>query len=366
MIIGIDGNEANTKTRVGVGQYAFHSLLALYNLDQTNEYHIYLKNPAFSDLPLQRKNWQYHVFRPSRLWTKFALPLHLYFDKIKLDLFYSPSHYSPQFSPFPTIPTIHDLGYLQFPKQFTKKDYYQLKNWTEKSLKSASHIVTVSEFSKSELGKIYQIPFQKITVAGNGVGNPPTISTKLSQQTLLKFKIKTPYFLCLGTLKPNKNIPFLIRAFSQAKISDCQLVIAGKKGWLFEEVFQTVLQEKIENKVIFTDFINEEEKWALYKNSIGLVIPSLYEGFGIPAIESMKVSTPVIASNIPPLVEVMGKTGIIIDPNDLESLKSALKQLCDKNTRQKLSDLCLAQANKYTWTNTAKSLLSAFTKVTRI
>ena len=125
MIIGIDGNEANVTNRVGVGQYAFHSLLALYDLDQTNQYHIYLKNPPLTDLPPQRKNWQYHVFGPSFLWTKIALPLHLYLDQIKLDLFYSPSHYSPMFSPFPTVPTIHDLGYLQFPQQFTKKDFYQ-------------------------------------------------------------------------------------------------------------------------------------------------------------------------------------------------------------------------------------------------
>jgi len=363
VIIGIDGNEANANVRVGVGQYAFHCLLALSKIDNTHEYHIYLKNRPLPDLPPEKNNWKYHVFGPSRLWTKIALPLHLYFDKIKLDLFYSPSHYSPQFSPFPTIPTIHDLGYLQFPDQFTKKDFYQLKNWTENSLKKASHIVTVSEFSKSELEKIYGIPATKITVAGNGVGDPPQISSERSQEVLTKFKITKPYFLSLGTLKPNKNIPFLIKAFSQSNITGCQLVIAGKKGWLFDEIFKTVLSEKIEDKVIFTDFINEEEKWALYKNAISLVIPSLYEGFGIPAIESMKIGTPVIASNIPPLAEVIGSAGLLIDPSNIESLKSGFKQLSDTKIRQKLSSLCPAQADKFTWDNTASSLLSAFTKV---
>ncbi|MFA5828089.1 MAG: glycosyltransferase family 1 protein [Candidatus Shapirobacteria bacterium] len=366
MIIGIDGNEANTYSRFGVGQYAFHTLIALYKLDYKNQYHIYLKNPPLPDLPPKRNNWTYHIFGPSRLWTKITLPLHLYFDRVKLDLFYSPGHYSPQFSPFPTMPTIHDLGYLQSPKQFTKKDFYQLKHWTENSLKSASHIVTVSEFSRLELMKIYQIPSTKITLARNGVGKPLPISNNLSDKILSKFKIKKPYFLCLGTLKPNKNIPFLIKAFSESKIADHQLVIAGKKGWLFDDIFEAVLKEKMENKIIFTDFISEKEKWALYQNAICLVIPSLYEGFGIPAIESMKVGTPVIASNIPSLSEVTGNAGLLVDPFDSKSLVSALRQLTNPKIRQKLSAKCLPQAKKFTWVNTARSLISAFTKVTRI
>ena len=115
MIIGIDGNEANVKNKVGVGQYAYNLLINLYKIDNENKYIIYLKEKPQKGLPHQRPNWQYRVFGPSKLWTKIALPLKLYTQKEKLNVFFSPSHYSPLFCPCPTVPTIHDLGYLKNP-----------------------------------------------------------------------------------------------------------------------------------------------------------------------------------------------------------------------------------------------------------
>lgn len=367
MIIGIDGNEANIKNRVGVGQYAYNLLINLYKIDSKNKYIIYLKNPPLEDFPSSRRNWEYQIFGPQKFWTKFALPLHLFFQKEKLNLFFSPSHYSPSFSSFPTVPTIHDLGYLYFRNQFTKKDLYQLINWTKKSIKKAAHIITVSNFSKKEIEKTYNINPDKISVAFNGVGEIPKISKIDSEKILSKFKITKPYFLYLGTLKPNKNIPFLIKSFSMflknykqnEKIS---LVIAGKKGWLFNEIFETVRKEKLENTVIFTDYINEKEKWTLYKNAIALIIPSLYEGFGIPVIEAMKSGTPVIASNIDSLKEVIGNAGLLINPQDNQDLIQKMIQILDSDTRQKFSKLGLEQAKKFTWTNTAESVLKTFNK----
>lgn len=214
MLIGIDGNEANIKNRVGVGQYAFNLICSLHKLDKQNSYIVYLKEQPLADLPLQTDNWKYKVFGPKKLWTKFSLPLILYTQKEKLDLFFSPSHYSPQFSPVPTIPTIHDLGYLKFQEQFTRKDLYQLINWTKYSIKKAAHIITVSNFTKDQLQKVYGIKPERMTIAYNGVGDIPKISKSDIDSTLSKFKIDTPYFLYLGTLKPNKNISFLIKGFS--------------------------------------------------------------------------------------------------------------------------------------------------------
>jgi glycosyltransferase involved in cell wall biosynthesis len=367
MIIGIDGNEANIENRVGVGQYAYNLLLSLYKLDSKNQYIIYLKNPPLKDLPISKPNWQYRVFGPQKLWTKFALPLRLYTQKEKLNLFFSLSHYSPSFSPFPTIPTIHDLGYLQYQDQFTKKDLYQLINWTKQSIKKAAHIITVSNFSKKEIEKTYNINPEKISVAFNGVGEIPKISQIDCEKVLSKFQITKPYFLYLGTLKPNKNIPFLIKSFSlylRSNIDDrrSKLVIAGKKGWLFQEIFETVKKEKTENNVIFTDYINELEKWFLYKNAIALVIPSLYEGFGIPALEAMKSGTPVIASSIDSLKEVVENSGLLIDPLNNQDLIDKMIKISDPKIREKYSVLGLKQAQKFTWDNTAKSVLDVFNK----
>ena len=368
MIIGIDGNEANTKNRVGVGQYAFNLLKKIYLLDQKNKYIIYLKDQPLLDLPKARNNWNYRVFGPKKLWTKFALPLHLFTQKEKLNLFYSPSHYSPQFTQCPTIPTIHDLGYLKFQSQFTKKDLYQLINWTEQSIKKSSHIVTVSNFSKTEIEKKYHINSERITIAYNGVDEPLKINDK-KQTEILKFYDLKPknYYLYLGTLKPNKNIPFLIRSFAEfLKITDqeTKLVIAGKKGWLFDEIFKTVKQKNVESNIVFTDFINEDQKTTLYLNAKALIMPSIYEGFGIPVIEAMKLNTPVISSNIPPLKEVIENNGFYFDPDNQEELIHQLINFERLNPKEikKITDKAKIRTDFFSWENTANSVISVFEK----
>jgi glycosyltransferase involved in cell wall biosynthesis len=379
MIIGIDGNEANITNKVGVGQYAFQLIWHLYNIDTTNQYIIYLKDQPISDLPKPRENWNYHIFGPSKIWTRLALPFHLFTQKEKLDLFFSPSHYSPLFCPCPTIPTIHDLGYLQFQSQFTKKDLYQLINWTKQSIKKSSHIITVSQFSKNEIIKNYHVNPLKITIAYNGVDTPPKIDKKIQDKTLSIYDLRSNnYYLYLGTLKPNKNIPFLIESFSlllkQLKTTPRlvkeggggrllpKLVIAGKKGWLFDEIFATVQKEGIEKNVIFTDFVTEDQKWVLYQNAICSILPSTYEGFGIPAIESMKIGTPVIVSNIPPFKEVVQNCGLFINPTDTDDLCQKIINISNPKVRQKYSILGKTQADKFTWDSTAKSVLSVFEK----
>jgi len=354
MFIGIDGNEANIITRVGVGQFAFNILHQLHQQDKTNHYFIYLKNPPILDMPPASNNWHYQVFGPSKYWTRFALPLKLFFQKIKLDLFYSPSHYSPQPCLIPTIPTIHDIGYLQSLDQFNKKDIYQLVNWTKDSLQHASHIIAVSEFTKNELIKTYRINPKKISVVYNGINQHHLNPDK---SVLTKFKISSPYFLALGTLKPNKNYPFLIESFSKLP-GNYQLVIAGKKGWLFNDIYTTVQKLHLESKVIFTDYITEIDKISLLKYSQALVIPSTYEGFGIPALESQSVGTPVIAANIPPLKEVLKDSALYIDPTDQSTLVSALKNI--SLHKANLIKRGTIQSQKFTWENSAKSLITIF------
>lgn len=369
MLIGIDGNEANILSRVGVGQFAFNILWQLSKLDHQNQYYIYLKDSPLPDLPPTSPNWQYKVFGPRKFWTKIALPFRLYTQKEKLSLFYSLSHYSPKASPFPTIPTIHDLGYLDFPSQFQKKDLYQLTSWTKDSLKKANHIVTVSQFTKDEICRIYNINPKMITVAFNGVA--PLIPSNPSDdlEILTKYKIKKPYFLYLGTLKPSKNLPFLIDAYSKflklkKENSKFSLVIAGKKGWLFDAIYQLVSTNHLQNKIVFTDYINDLDRYSLYRQAAATVIPSVYEGFGIPAIESMQVGTPVIVSNIPAFREVCQSAALYINAKDPLSLVKQLQYISQITPAQKkiLTKPGLVQANKFTWENSAKVILEVFKK----
>ena len=168
MLIGIDGNEANNKDRVGIGQFAFGVISALEKTDKKNSYLIYLKAPPVEDFPKERPGWQYLVFGPKKYWTQFALPLKLFTQKEKLAVFYSPSHYAPRFSPIPRVVSLMDLWHHRHPEQFAKKDLYQLINWEKYSVKKASHIITISEFSKREIMDIYKLPEEKVTVAYPG------------------------------------------------------------------------------------------------------------------------------------------------------------------------------------------------------
>ena len=366
MRIGIDGNEANQIWRVGSGQYAFHILTELSKIESPHEYFVYLKSAPLPDMPKESKKWHYRVFGPSKLWTKIALPFHLYTDGVKLDVFYSPGHYTPAFCPFPLIPTIHDLGYLDARDQFTAKDLHQLIHWTKHSIQKSFKIAAVSEFTKSELHRIYHVPANKISIVYNGISKIVQPTPETSKHVLDKFKIKNPYFLYLGTLKPNKNLIFLIQAFAQFitdSNSNIQLVIAVKKGWLFKQIFDTFTKSHLENQVIFTDYISETEKNALYSNAIVTVLPSLYEGFGIPAIESQQLGTPVIASDIPAFREVLENSAIYIDPNQLDTLVAAFKKIQNKDLADKLVAQGLIQSSKFTWENSAKSLLDLFSSL---
>lgn len=355
MNIGIDGNEANIKNRVGSGQYSFHILKELQKHNKKHHITVFLKDKPHSDMPKKNKLWHYKVIGPKLLWTKFALPLNLAISKKNFDIFYSPTHYSPTPCPIPTIPTIHDIGYLKTKNEFSKKDYYQLKNWTQQSINQAKHIITVSEFTKNEIIKEYKIKPDKITVIPNGITKYKKHTTTECQKVLKKYKITKPYFLSVGTLKPNKNYPFLIRSF--AKLTDYQLVISGKKGWQYDEIIDTVNDLKLQNSVIFTDYVSDRDKNILYQSATATVLPSLYEGFGIPAIESQSFGTPVIVSDIPAYREIMADSAIYIDPTNEKSLIKALKNI--KNNKSN-------NYQRYLWHSSAKKLLHLFDRFSNV
>ena len=364
MIIGIDANEANVTNRVGIGQWAFNILVSIYQQDKTNQYIIYLKNSPLSDLPQTTANWQYKVIGPQKLWTKIALPLNLFLSFPRPNYFISLSHYSPLFSPCPTIPSIMDLGYLKYPEQFTKKDLYQLTNWTKQSILKAKYIITISQFSQQEIINTYKVKANKIIIAPPA-SNPIKTDLKTDQQVLSKYNIKKPYFLYLGTLKPSKNIPFLLNAFSKflknysTKVPKYQLVVAGKKGWLFDNIFTTVKKLNLEKNIVFTDYFEDNHKWSFYKQATALVIPSLYEGFGMPALEAMSVGTPVIGSNITSIPEVVGNAGILVDPTNSLDLVKALAKITKPAIRQSLSKLSLIQVQKYSWAISAQNIIDS-------
>lgn len=350
MLIGIDANEANlTANRVGVNQYAFDLLWALSRQKTQKEFVVYLKNPPRADMP----DLKYRVIPFPKLWTQTRLPWDLYTHSPRPDVFFSMTHYAPRFSPIPTVVAIMDLGFLQTPEQFTAKDFNQLKSWTEYSVKNAAKVIAISEYTKKDIVEIYHRNPSDITVTYLGYDKKIFKPGK---------KLPGDYFLFLSSLKPSKNVEGLIRAYAKGNFSQ-KLVIAGKKAWLYEKIFNLVKDLNLESKVTFTGFVDESQVPELMSGAAALVMPSFYEGFGIPVLEAMACGTPVVVSRVASLPEVAGEAGIYVNPNDPGSIMEGMRTAIGPEAK-KFAQKGLARVKLFDWDNTAQLTLQCLQTAT--
>ncbi len=374
MKIVIDGYEANTAQRLGSSQVAFELLKRLERLKNKNEYTILLPSPPLSDLPKERDGWKYKLLKPKKLWTQIALPFYLYSMKTKPSLIFSPTHYIPRFSPVKRIVTIFDLSFLYFPEMFNKRDLWQLKNWTKFAVENAHHIITISNFSKKDIIKKYGIDRKKITVAYPGYDKEKFLargglsSIQKIQEVKKKYQIKDNYIIYIGTIQPRKNLIRLIEAVS--RIENLTLVVAGKYkgegrgGWKFEEILKTPAKLGIEGRVKFLGFTPTEDLPYLLAGAKAFVLPSLYEGFGIPVVEAMACGTPVIVASGSSLPEIVGKAGLLVDPYSVDQIEQAIRTVStDEKVQQRYAKLAIAQARKFSWAKMAGVVLKVFESI---
>jgi glycosyltransferase involved in cell wall biosynthesis len=324
MVIGVDGNEANVQNKVGVSVYTLNLLNYFKkNSDRFTRFKIFLKEKPLPQLPSSSKYFSYEVVSGKFFWTQIFLPLRLF--KKEIDVFFSPAHYGPRLCPIPLVVTIHDLSYIYYPDEFLKKDLYKLRNWTKYTVLKAKKIIAVSQSTKNDLIKIYKISPQKIKVIYNGFNQYKGIKAS----ALKEKKLQKPYILYIGTLQPRKNLVNLIQAFYKFNqiYPQFELIIAGKKGWLYQKIFEEVENLGIENKVFFTDYVTDHQLVYLYQNAFCLVMPSFYEGFGLPILEAMNFRCPVIASFSSSLPEVGGEACLYFNPQDVNDLTEKLMKL---------------------------------------
>lgn len=361
MKIALIGYEANIKNRVGSNQYAFELMKALHQLDQKNQYTVYLPTPPLPDLPPARDGWHYKVVGPRKLWNFLALPLALMRQTPKPDVVFNPSHYAPLLFPAPLVISIMDLGYLRFPQHFTKSIYWKLKLWTALSIRRAAQILTISQATKNDIIKYYKIDSNKITVGYPGYDEKlfkwPISQLKI-EKIKEKYRIVGNYLLFLSTLKPSKNIEGLLTAFK--KIPKIKLVITGKRGWLFEKIFQKVKELGLEPRVVFTDFIEEKDVPVLMAGAKVFVLPSFWEGFGIPVIEAMAVGTPLVVAKAGSLPEIVGEAGIVVNPYQPESIANGIEKAFIQ--REELIKKGLKQVKRFNWLNCAQKTLEVLEK----
>lgn len=389
MLIGIDGNEANVEKRVGISEYAFELLQQFSNSkfnsamqNQNSKFTIYLKDKPREDLPKEREGWSYRVVWPRKLWTQIGLPFDLFTHFPRPDVFFTPTHYAARFSPVPAVISIMDLSFIHYPYMFKKSDLYQLRNWTKYSAKKAVKILTISNSSKNDIIKIYRVPETKIIVTYPGIklktqmfrpkaDQPMAEKFKMQNSKILgdKYGIKGNYILFVGTLQPRKNIIRLIEAFTKVfrgpvKSEDLALIIIGKKGWLYEEILEAPKKFEAEEKVKFLEFVPDEDLENFYKNALCFVLPSLYEGFGLPVLEAMKYGCPVITSNVSSLPEAGGDAALYIDPENVDDIAEKIQKIIsDQKLRNDMIEKGYQQIKKFSWEKTAKETLKVLEEV---
>lgn len=367
MLIGIDGNEANIERRVGVNVYAYELLRNIYKLqgewEARHRLVVYLKQPPLEDLPKENSHFKYKVIPGKGMWIIRNLMPSLFLDDDRPDVFFTPSHYLPLFAPMPRVCSIMDLGYLEFSAQFKKYDYWQLKYWSAWSISISKKIIAISETTKGDIVKHYPGAKEKVEVTTLGY-DPERFNTRVSQTSIKireKYPIGPEYLLFLSTLKPSKNIENLLVAWKliSNRFPRTSLVISGKKGWLYEAIFRKLKSLGIEKRVVFTDFVAEEDKPALISGAKLFVLPSYWEGFGLDVLNAMACGVPVVVSDRGSLPEVAGKAGIVVDPKDPKSIAQGLAKVLSMPGAE-YNDLVkkgFSQVSRFSWEDTARKTL---------
>jgi glycosyltransferase involved in cell wall biosynthesis len=225
-------------------------------------------------------------------------------------------------------------------------------------------VLTVSEFSKRQIVECYNIPEEKVTVTYNGVAGmfSPIHDNLELDQRLNRFSIDKPYILAVGNLQPRKNIERLVRVYAKLRkqgLIEQDLVLVGQMHWQGHAILEEIENNAVTQHVKTTGYVSDEELVALYNRADLFVYPSLYEGFGLPVIESMACGTPVITSDVSSIPEVAGDAAILIDPLSDDSISAQLLRLAnDASLRLSLSDKGIIQAKKFDWRLTAEKTLS--------
>lgn len=285
-------------------------------------------------------------FLRTYLWA-FFLPILTYLSGGKDDIVINLSGI-PHFFPYrqKEILLVYDISFLLFPDAhpFLRVLWYKL--FFKTTLKNSSKIYTISESSKRDLIKYYKVKEEKVTIV---YPNMPSFPNRESRPQKIK---KDKFILYVGTIEPRKNIATLIKAFAQLPKEMRTLhplVIAGKNGWKYEDIYSLVTRLNVGNDIIFLGYISDEEKKYLYKHAIVFVYPSIYEGFGIPVLEAMNYKCPVITTDISSLPEVVGNSCPTVTPYDITELsKHIMRMIKDSIYREKIVRKQTLQTKKFT------------------
>jgi glycosyltransferase involved in cell wall biosynthesis len=291
----------------------------------------------------------------------------------RLDLLHGLAYAAPLAAACPTVVTVHDLSFLRFPSAFRRFNRVYLSWMTRAATRRAARVIAVSESTRQDVIRLCGVPAERVIVIPNGV-SPEFCPADAADVAVFRRQKGLPdrYILFLGTLEPRKNLVRLVDAYAQwrdAAPAGCRaikLVVAGGKGWFYEQVFARVQALGLTDMVLFPGFVPAGELPWWYRGAALFVYPSLFEGFGLPVIEAMACGTPAITSTASSLPEVAGDAALLVDPDDTAGLAAAIGQVLeDPATAARLAAAGPVQAAQFSWPRTAQETVALYQSVLR-
>ncbi len=424
MLIGIDASRANRAHKSGTEWYSYYLIRTLAALDSHNQYILYTDAPltgGLADLTISGENnqqtpivsadgfqkirsphnnvkakvlgWPFRFF-----WTQGRLSFEMLWRQP--DVLFIPAHALPIIHPKKSVVTIHDIGFRSDEQLYEKvkigadrRHSYQLVNYlirllsfgsygansvdylewsTKYTLKHARQVIAISEFTKQALMTTYKAASEKITVIHNGY--PSELYKQLpddevSNEVLARYGITRPYFFYVGRLEKKKNIATLIEAFASLKHRrgegfNHKLCLVGDASFGFDEIKYTIEEYDLDNDVIVTGWVSEQDLPYIFARAEAFVFPSNYEGFGIPLLQAMATGTPIAASRVASIPEVVGEAAVLFDPKDCEDMAEALEKVLFNNELQgRLRVVGLDRVKMFSWQKAATETLNVIEKL---
>ncbi|WP_051978618.1 glycosyltransferase family 4 protein [Edaphobacter aggregans] len=361
------------RKRAGVGVYAENLIRELVSAKR--DAHLFIlalsddEDLDYSDHSNVTMIWApAKIFRilPLRfvLLEQLILPFLLW--KHKIDVVHS-LHYSFPLIRFTskTVVTIHDMTFFSMPEVHVPLKTFIFRRFIKASARWVDSLIFVSRSAEHDYRERFGQPRGSTSVIHHGKSDlfVPSTDPTLIADLLSRYSLPASFILFVGTIEPRKNLLRLVNAFATiaASNSNTSLVVAGMKGWLYDEIFENVRRLNLESRVLFTGFVAERDKPTLLAAAAVFAYPSLYEGFGIPVLEALACGTPTVTSNTSSLPEVAGTAALMVDPHNTKEIAAALDRLLnDQTLRAALREASLHQAAKFTWPKAAQQTLDVY------
>jgi glycosyltransferase involved in cell wall biosynthesis len=356
------------KGRTGDEVVFFELVRNLAIIDQDNEYKLLIDKRSKKEIQqitndlgiYQKKNFSIIQLNTGNKFIWNGWKMAEYCAQEKIDIYHT-QYIIPFFLPASTkiITHIHDVSFKVHKELISKKDAFFLNYLIPRVVRKSDKIIAVSQFTKDEIIKYYEVNENKIEVVYNAVNIED--KNKDFMQIKQKYKLPEKYILAIGTMQPRKNIPFLIKSFAQLsqQKKDINLVLVGKKAHNFDNTISKTIEQfpEIKKKIFFTGYVDENDKFGIFQNAKLFVSPSVYEGFGVPILEAFEAGTLAVISDIEPYREVGGEGVIYFDPYNIDQ---CVKTLYDSLDNDKMKELVLENArlqkNRFSWLESTKKL----------